>query len=203
MLGERVGARRWLAVLVGLCGVVVMMRPGEGFVQLAVLLPVGAAVTYSLTQILTRRLGATDRASAIALYTQLSFLAVSVVFGLALGDGRYAGTGDPSLEFLLREWRWPTPFDAGLMVFAGLLIAVGAYLLVQAYRLAPVSVVAPFEYSALPWGVLFGYLLWGHLPDGAGLAGLLLIVGSGLYVLYREHLKGARRAPGLTARSLR
>jgi drug/metabolite transporter (DMT)-like permease len=177
LLGERVDFRRWIAVVVGLAGVVVMTRPGDGMVQL--------------------------RASTLALYMQLSFLAVSAGFGLAVGDGRFAGGDDASIEFLLRAWRWPSLFHAGLIVFAGICIAIGGYLMAQAYRLAPANVVAPFEYSALPWGVLFGFLVWGDLPDAVGLAGILLIVGSGLFVLYREHVKGPRRRPGLTPRSLR
>ncbi len=203
ILGEKVGLRRWLAVWIGMAGVVVMLRPAAGMVQLAAVLPVVAAAAYALMQMLTRRLGVTDRATAMALYNQLTFVFVATAIGLAIGDGRFAGSENASLDFLLRAWRWPTLPAAATMIFCGLCIAVGSYLLSQAYRLAQASAVAPFEYTALPWGVLLGFLIWGDVPDLTTVIGTVLVVGSGLYVLYRENIRRQRRAPGLTGRSLR
>jgi drug/metabolite transporter (DMT)-like permease len=203
MLGETVGIRRWLAVLAGLVGVLIMLRPASGVFQLAAMLPIIAALAYALMQMLTRRLGVTDGAAAMALYIQLTFVVVSAVIGLSIGDGRFAGSEHASLDFLLRAWHWPTPVDAGWMVFCGVCVAFGGYLLSQAYRLAQASVVAPFEYTALPWGVILGFLLWGEIPTPVTVAGMVLVVGSGLYVLYREKVRAKKLTPGLTGRSLR
>ena len=203
MLGEKVGLRRWLAVAVGMIGVLVMLRPASGVIQLAAVLPVIAAAAYALMQMLTRRLGVTDRASVMALYIQLTFIFVSTGIGLTIGDGRFAGSDNASLDFLLRAWHWPTPSDAVAIAACGCSIAVGSYLMSQAYRLGQASVIAPFEYTALPWGVLLGFLIWGDIPNLTTVVGILLVVGSGLYVLYREHIRGQRRPPGLTGRSLR
>ena len=153
MLGEQVGWRRWLAVAVGMVGVLVMLRPAGGVIQLAAILPVIAAMAYALMQMLTRRLGTTDRASVMALYIQLTFVFVSSAIGLAIGDGRFAGGDNASLDFLLRAWHWPTAADAVAMAICGCCIGIGGYLLSQAYRLGQASVIAPFEYTALPWGV--------------------------------------------------
>lgn len=196
-LGERVGPRRWLAVLAGLCGVVVMLRPGEGAIDPVALLPVLAAFCYAAMQILTRRLGVTDKASTMVFYIQLTFVVISGAAGLALGDGRFAGSGDPSLEFLLRAWIWPSREDALLILVCGVLIAAAAYLLSQAYRTAEANVVAPFEYIAVPLSAVWGILLWGDWPDLTAVFGILLIVGAGLLVFAREaslgRLLAARR----------
>ncbi len=195
MLGERVGYRRWLAVAVGLAGVGIMLRPDQGVAEPAAFLPILAALSYALTQILTRRLGVTERGSALAFYVQLSFLLASVLFGLAMGHGNFAGTGHPSLVFLLRAWTWPAADDGLLFLACGFFSAVGGYFIFQAYRLSEANLVAPFEYTALPMAVLWGYLFWGDLPDVAAVLGIALIVGSGLFVLYRESARGRAVAP--------
>lgn len=190
MLGERVGPRRWLAVLVGLAGVVVMLRPADGTIEVAAVLPLAAALSYAVMQMITRRLGRTDKASVMAFYVQLSFLAASGLIGLSVGDGRFAGTGDPSLEFLLRAWTRPSGTDALLILLCGVLVASAAYLLSQAYRVANPAVIAPFEYTALPFAVMWGILVWGDWPDATTVLGIVLIAGSGLYVFYREIVHG-------------
>ncbi len=189
-LGERVGPWRWAAVIMGLAGVVVMLRPGDGLVEIVALLPIVAALAYAIMQILTRRLGVTDRASALAFYVQLCFIVVSATFGLIAGDGRFAGGGHPSMEFLLRAWAWPSAIDALLILTCGILIGTAAYLLSQAYRIAEANLLAPFEYTAMPLAVLWGVLWWGEWPDATAFLGIALIVGAGLLVFYRETLHG-------------
>ncbi len=189
-LGERVGPWRWAAVAAGMAGMVVMLRPGDGLVEVAALLPIGAALCYAMMQILTRRLGGTERASSLAFYMHICFILVSGPFGLIAGDGRFATGGHPSMEFLLRAWAWPTAFDAFLMLSCGVLIAVAGYLLAQAYRIAEATLLAPFEYTALLFAVLWGVLWWGDWPDATAFLGIALIVGSGLFVFYRETLRG-------------
>ena len=192
LLGERVGLRRWLAVITGMLGMVIMLRPGQGTVELVALFPVGAALAYALLQIVTRRLGTTDRASSMALYTHVAFALVSVLVGLSIGDGRFAGSDHPSVDFLLRAWSVPVGMEIVILLGCGVTIAFGAYFLSQAYRVAQPAVVAPFEYGALPLSLLWGVMLWGHWPDATAMAGMTLIVGSGLYVFYRETMQGRR-----------
>ncbi|MDA9975587.1 DMT family transporter [Alphaproteobacteria bacterium] len=189
-LGEKVGPRRWAAVLVGLIGVIVVMRPGVGVFDWVVLLPVVAAFTYASMQMLTRKLGATDKASTMAFYIQMTFIAFSLVIGLGLGDGRFAGTGNPSLDFLFRAWRMPETSDIWLFIWCGVCAGFGGYLLSQAYRLGEAAIVAPFEYIALPLAVAWGFLVWGDVPDRTAIIGMTLILGSGLYILYRESVRG-------------
>lgn len=190
LLSEQVGPRRWAAVLAGLVGVMIVMKPGAATFQYAAILPLIAATCYALLQIMTRTLGFTEKASTMAFYIHLTFFAFSGTVGLALGDGRYAGTGSANLEFLLRAWVWPSYSDALVIGGIGVLAAIGGYLISQAYRLCPANIAAPFEYAALPMGIFWSIALWGHWPDEWSWLGIALIAGAGLYVFYRETLKG-------------
>ena len=195
-LGEQVGPRRLFAVLIGFAGVLVMLWPsisqssGAPTVVVASL-PVAAALAYAAMQILTRRLGVTAKASAMAMYIQGAFILIGLGFWLIAGDGRYAsGEENPSLRFLLGPWLWPEGNDIYLFAGCGLASAVIGYSLSQAYRSANVAVVAPFEYIALPLAVFWGWVIWKDLPDAWTSGGILLIVGSGLFVYLREKQRG-------------
>jgi S-adenosylmethionine uptake transporter len=185
LLGEPVGPRRLAATLIGFAGVVIVVRPGSGLFGFTALLPVGAAATYAIMQIMTRRLGATDSAAAMAFSVQVVFMVVSIAVGLSVGDGRFAGSDDPSLDFLLRTWRVPTAEDAPLFALVGLLIAAASILLFQAYRTTEAATIAPFEYIALPFAAIWGFLFWGDVPDAIAILGMGLIVGSGVFIVVR------------------
>jgi drug/metabolite transporter (DMT)-like permease len=176
-----------------------VVRPGSGLFGYTALLPVGAAATYAVMQILTRRLGATDSAAGMAFYVHATFIVAGVGMGLAVGDGRYAGTGDSSLDFLLRAWRMPTREDLPLFGLVGLLIAVASVLLSQAYRITEAATIAPFEYIALPLSAMWGFLFWGDVPDAIALLGMALIVGSGVFIILRT--EQVRTGAELTGRS--
>lgn len=186
LLGERVGPRRWIAVLVGLLGVIVMVRPGSAAFQPAALLSIAAALAYALMHVMTRRMGGTESALTMTAYVQGSFLVVSLLMGLAVGDGRFAGSADPALAFLFRAWAWPAPADWGLMGVIGLTSTLGGILIAQAYKLAEAGLVAPFEYVSMPMAIVWGVAVFGTWPDALAWAGIALICGAGLYVAGRE-----------------
>ena len=186
LLGERVGPRRWAAVGAGLLGVVVMMRPGEGALQPAAILVLLSALGYALTSILTRLMGPTEGPLAMSFWTQVGFLVLSSVMGLAVGDGRFAQTGNASLDFLLRAWTWPVPADWPLFLAVGLAVTAGGIMISQAYRTCEAGLVAPFEYVNIPMAVFWGVLVFGTWPDAVAWTGIALIAGAGLYTLWRE-----------------
>jgi S-adenosylmethionine uptake transporter len=192
ILGEVVGARRWAAVLAGFLGVVVIMRPDAEEIDPAVLLALLSALSYALMVLITRIVGRSNSGSGLSVYSMIVFIALSGVIGLVIGDGRYDSESHASAQFLLRAWVVPGARDFALMVVCGVIAGIGFFCLTQAYRVAPPSAIAPFEYSALPWAVLWGYLFWAELPSGATWAGLALIVGSGLYIVHREAARGRR-----------
>jgi S-adenosylmethionine uptake transporter len=193
LLGEEVRLPRWLAVAVGFLGVMIMLRPGAGAVNPAALLSVLAALAYAMVAIVTRRLGPTEMGSSMAFYTTVLYLMAAAMLGVAFGDGAWAVSEHASLQFLFRRWVFPSGPDLALMVLCGLIAAFGFYALSQAYRLARASTAAPFEYTALPLAVLWGYVIWKDLPDEYTMTGAVLVVGAGLYVLHQEALR--KRAP--------
>lgn len=185
-LGETVGPRRWIAASIGLIGVVIMVRPGSASFQFAALLPLAAAVSYAGLQTLTRKIGGTEKAGTLTFYIQVTFILVGVVMGLFVGDGRYAGTGDPSLEFLLREWVWPTAKDWWIILVLGVSSTFAGYFISQAYRLCEAGLAAPFEYVAMILAILWGVVIFGDWPDATAWLGISLIISGGLFMLWRE-----------------
>lgn len=195
ILKEKVGPLRIGAVAVGFVGVIIMQRPWQDAESLiasraVLLLPVLAAVTYALNQVLTRKLGVTTKASALSVYIQAMFIIVSSMFWLIAGDGHFAqGSENPSVQFLLRAWIWPDDNDIWVMVGLGVNSAIVGYCLSQAYRMADAATVAPFEYIGLPLAVFWGWLFWAYLPVWEVWVGMTLIIASGLFVFVRERQK--------------
>lgn len=186
VLGEKVSLSRFLAVAVGLLGALIVMRPGSDVFQPAALLPLIAAFAYSSMQMMTRKLGMAEKASVMAFYIQLMFLLSSALMWVLVGDGRYSGTGDPSLDFLLRAWVWPPMGDAAIILCIGIFNAIAGYLISQGYRISEAGMVAPFEYIAIPMSVFWSVTIWGDWPDGYAWLGTALICGAGLFVALRE-----------------
>ncbi len=186
MLGEQVGWRRWLGVLMGFLGVLVIIRPGAGSLDLAALLPIAAAACYGFAQLLGRRLGAIDSASVMSFYTGITFIYCGGLMAYFFGDGSYAdGSGGP-MDFLFRAWAAPTLLEMAMICTTGVIAAMGFVLLTQAYRVGEANKVAPFEYSVMIWATLLSFLFFGTVPDVYTLLGAVLIATSGIYVLYRE-----------------
>jgi S-adenosylmethionine uptake transporter len=197
-LGEKVGPMRMSAVLIGFIGVLIMQRPwqsldGSDANRLVLLLPVISALTYAVNQVMTRKLGITSKASALAVYIQVTFIIVSAGFFLVAGDGRFAvGAQNGALEFLLRAWVWPASGDWKFFLGLGVLSATVGYCLSQAYRLSDAATVAPFEYIGLPLAVFWGFMVFGEWPDLPIFIGILLIMGAGLFVFLRERALSKR-----------
>ncbi|MFZ7091587.1 DMT family transporter [Primorskyibacter sp. 2E233] len=203
MLGEKVGPLRMGAVIVGFAGVLIMQQPWKNDLEVSrivLLLPVIAAALYALMQVMTRRLGVTTRASALAVYIQGTFLVVSMGFYLVAGDGRFAeGVTNDSLLFLLRAWVWPQPGDWPVFIGLGVCSGLIGYCLSAAYRMANAATIAPFEYIGLPMAIFWGWLTFGEWPTVSTWIGCALIIGAGLFVFLREQAK-ARPMPGRRAR---
>jgi drug/metabolite transporter (DMT)-like permease len=183
VLGERVRARRWLALGAGFIGVLIILRPGISLFEPAALLPIGSALAYATSAVMARRLGSTESGGAMALTATGAY-----IVGGALTAALLAGIAPPagaeeSVRFLLNPWLWPSSLDLVLMTLCGCIAAFGFFCLSQGYRLSEAYRAAPCEYAALPWGVLWGYLFFGNTPDAVMILGALIIMGAGLYTL--------------------
>lgn len=185
-LAEKVGPRRWIALLAGFAGVLIMVRPGSDLFDWAALLPVLSGLAYAISMIGARKLGTTESASALAFWGNAVFLAAALAMSALLGSGAYEGEAHPSLAFLLRGWVTPTPFDLMLMMACGIIAAAGLTLLTQAYRIGEASAVTPFEYTGLLWSVIYGWVFWQQWPNLTDWTGIAIITGAGLYILWRE-----------------
>lgn len=188
VLGERVGPRRWAAVVVGLVGVVVMLRPGAGVIQPAALLVFVSAILYAAGNLLARRMGGTESAMTLSFFVQAGFIVTSAAMGLWAGDGHLA-SDDPLWGFLFRPWVWPPLADWPYFVATGLSVAIGGLMVTQAYRTTEAGLIAPFEYLGMPMAILWGVVMFGTWPDAVAWAGIALICGSGLYVMWRETVR--------------
>lgn len=172
ILGERVGVHRWAAVVVGMSGVLIVIRPTANVMHWAVLLPLTAAVGFASFQIVTRRLSNTETTFVTLFYTSV---------------------GGAVMSSVLAFFFW-TPLDLRqvAILFGIGALGAGAHLcFIRAFGIAQASFLAPFNYTKLIWVTAFGYLLFGDIPAPHVILGGLVIVASGLYVLMRER----RRAP--------
>ncbi len=199
-LREPVGPHRWGAVAVGFGGVIVIIRPGVGIVDPAAGLALVAALCYAIMILMTRRLGGSERASTMSFFTTTAFLALSIATGLGLGHGAFHIEGHASVDFLLRAWTVPDHGDLALMGTCGVIFGVGLYLLSRAYSVTEVSAITPFEYTAILWAAGWGYFIWQELPDNFALVGMVLVIGSGLYVVHREVVRGRKTVSRQTLR---
>jgi drug/metabolite transporter (DMT)-like permease len=173
LLREPVGWHRWLAVSIGLGGVMTMLRPSAAqFVSLGALAALGSALSYAFGVIMLRTLARSE-----------STLSVAFAFVLAVALANGAVALPHWLPLQARDWPW--------IAAVGITGAGGQLLLIEAFRSAPASVIAPFEYTALLWGVALDWVLWGLLPEQRIVLGGVVVTASGLYVIYREHFRTA------------
>ena len=168
LLHEVVGWRRWAAVAVGFVGVLIMVRPEPGHMNLlGVALALGGALGSAGAMVAIRQITDTERGPTIVFYFTLAGTVLGLV-GSAFG------------------WTMPDRLTLAMLIGAGLVGGVGQLFLTEALRLAPVGVVAPFDYTQLIWATLFGYLVWSELPHLTTVVGALVVAGSGVYILNRE-----------------
>lgn len=179
---DRVAPATALAVALGFAGVLLIVRPGESFGWVA-LLPILGALGYALSMLAARKLGETETAAAMAFWGNTCFLICALALSAVYGSGSLHAASDPALAFLTRGWIAPPARDLALMASCGVIAAVGLTLLTQAYRIAASASVAPFEYSFMIWGLLWGWLVWGDLPDTLAWIGIAVIIGAGLVVI--------------------
>ncbi|RKF12635.1 DMT family transporter [Roseovarius spongiae] len=170
-LGETVGWRRWSAVLVGLVGVIVVVRPGGDAFQAASLFPLATAFLYAILMISSRWVPAEE-----SLWTTMVFQ--------VLAAGALAG--------LASLWFWTPVALSDLWLFIGIALAgtLGMTLITEAFRFSEAAVVAPFDYTALIWATLLGYLIWNETPDAMTWLGAAIIIGSGIFIILREARPG-------------
>lgn len=170
LLGEKVRARRWAAVIVGFVGVLVVVRPGLGTFELAAIFPLLSSLCWAFGVIFTRKASRSDG--------PLTAMAYTAIVGFAI-----------LTPLVWPIWVWPTPVELGTAAAMAVCATGGQFLTTLAYRRAPASVLAPFAYVQLISAATFGYVLFGNVPDRWTGLGAAIIAASGLYTAHRERVR--------------
>jgi S-adenosylmethionine uptake transporter len=166
LLGEKVGWRRWAAILIGFCGVIIMLRPSSAALSLSSIFALVGSLSFALAIILSRQLRGTSDTSLVTWQTL-----GSLVVGGALTLG---------------SWQTPSALDFGAMMLLGI-VSCGAHLMItRALKLAPASTLAPLHYTLLLWAVVFGLVFFNDVPSSRILVGSAIIVLAGLFIFHRQ-----------------
>jgi drug/metabolite transporter (DMT)-like permease len=174
LLGEKVGPRRWAAVLVGFVGVMAALQPGKSGISWGALLALCAAACYALGQLWLRRLSGKERGYNILFYSSFYSGLVGIV---------------PAIL----EWKSPSFHDWLLFLLQGSCSAIAQLCMIRAFKIGEASLLAPLEYTALLWATILGFAFWGQLPSIEVLGGAGIIIASSLYIAHREMQLGRRR----------
>ena len=173
VLGEHVGWRRWTAILVGFCGVLIALRPSSQTISWPAMIALGGSLSFAVLMLITRSLRSTP--------------------DIVLASSQFGGTF--ILGAVLSPFGWVTPSAGSLgLFFAAGIISVAALLCVnRSLKLAPASVVVPYQYSMIVWAVIFGFVVFGDVPSLATIVGAAIIIGAGLYIFLREQQLGRQQ----------
>ena len=174
ILREQVGWRRWSAVVVGFCGVLIALQPSAQTVSWPALIALAGSFCFAVLMIVTRSLRATP--------------------DIVLAATQFAGTFSVGLVLAPFAWRTPGLPDLGLFVLAGCISIVALLCTNRSLKLAPASVVVPYQYSMIVWAVMFGYVVFGDVPQVSTIVGAAIIIGAGLYIFIREQQLGRGEA---------
>ncbi|WP_024338896.1 DMT family transporter [Bradyrhizobium japonicum] len=173
-LGEKVGWRRWTAILIGFCGVLIALRPSAQTVSLPALIALGGSLSFATLMLITRSLRKTP--------------------DIVMASSQFVGTF--SLGAVLSAFNWVPPTPGSLVIFAaaGLVSVTALFCVNRSLKLAPASVVVPYQYSMIVWAVIFGFVVFGDVPSIATLVGAAIIIGAGFYIFLRERDLGRETA---------
>ena len=208
LIGEPVGPRRWLAIVIGFAGVLVILRPGTEAFSWVMLLPILGAVFYALAMIMTRSKCRSEAPLALALALNVSLFAVGLIMtGLVaalIASGGLPPETVSAYAFVLGDWAFMAAREWAIVAFLGVLIAVYSAGTAKAYQSAAPAIVGTFDFSYIVFAVLWGFVLFAERPDAATVTGMILIAGAGILVVRpnRAAAKTARPAVEASAERL-
>jgi drug/metabolite transporter (DMT)-like permease len=165
-LGEKVGWRRWTAILVGFCGVLIALRPSAQTVSLPALIALGGSLSFATLMLITRSLRKTP--------------------DIVMASSQFVGTFLLGAALSALHWVPPSPRSLVIFALAGCVSVTALFCVNRSLKLAPASVVVPYQYSMIVWAVIFGFVVFGDVPSIATLVGAAIIIGAGFYIYLRE-----------------
>ena len=179
VLREHVGWRRWSAVLIGFCGVLIALRPSAGVFDWPAMIALGGSLSFAVLMLITRSLRGTP--------------------DIVLASSQFLGTFVFGIVTLPFGWVTPSLRDFGFFMLAGGLAVFASLCVNRSLKLAPASVVVPYQYSMIVWAVMFGYVVFGDVPPMATIVGAAIIIGAGFYIFLRERELGREETGGQSA----
>ena len=189
-LKEKIGIRRWSAILIGFIGVLIVLNPTLEEFNFFKLAPVACALCYATSMTITKYTSDKD-----SIYTQMTWLYIFAIFAsiiifLVSGDGKFNNFSDSTMQFIFREWftnpagAWP------YVLIMGIVASISFFCVFSAYSIASPSIVSLFEYSYIVWAMLAGYILFETVPVPRTFIGAAIIIGAGFYIYFREKVRG-------------
>ena len=185
-LGEKVGIRRWLAIIVGFLGVYIVLNPNFENFDYTKLAPVACALFYAISMTITKITSDKDSVYSQMFHLYIGAIGISIIFFIFTGKGQFNTFSDPTLQFILREWFTNPTYSWPFILIMGLVASLSFYFVFSAYSIASPSVVSLFEYSLIIWAIIIGYLLFNDIPTVRTFIGVALIIGAGVYIYIRE-----------------
>ena len=188
-LGEKVGIRRWIAILVGFIGVYIVLNPDFENFNYMKLAPVACALCYAISMTITKITSDKDNVYTQMFHLYIGAIGISILFFIFTGKGEFNTFSDPTFQFITREWFTNPTYAWPYIVAMGFVAAVSFYCVFSAYSVASPSVVSLFEYSLIIWAIIIGYVLFNDVPTIRTFVGVALIIGAGVYIYLREKIK--------------
>ena len=188
-LGEKVGIRRWLAIIVGFLGVYIVLNPNFENFDYTKLAPVACALFYAISMTITKITSDKDSVYSQMFHLYIGAIGISIIFFIFTGKGQFNTFSDPTLQFILREWFTNPTYSWPFIIIMGLVASLSFYFVFSAYSIASPSVVSLFEYSLIIWAIIIGYLLFNDIPTVRTFIGVALIIGAGVYIYIREKVR--------------
>jgi drug/metabolite transporter (DMT)-like permease len=188
-LKEKVGIRRWCAILTGFFGVFIVLNPDFNDFDYMNLAPVACALCYAISMTITKITSDKDNVYTQLIYLYFGAVLISALFFIVAGKGEFNTFSDPTLQFIFREWFINPSYAWPFIIIMGFTGVFAFYFVFNAYSIASPSIVSLYEYSLIIWSILTGYILFNNIPTVRTFFGVSIIVCSGLYIYLREKTK--------------
>ena len=188
-LKEKIGIRRWSAIVVGFIGVFIVLNPDFKDFNFMKLSPVLCAIFYSSSMIITKITSKKDNVYTQMMHLYIGALLISLIFYLTMGNGELNNFSDPTFQFIFREWFVNINYSWPFVILMGFIASVSFYCVFTAYSIASPSLVSLFEYSLIIWAIITGYLLFNEMPNTRTFLGAFIIIAAGIYIYFREKVK--------------
>ena len=188
-LKEKIGIRRWSAIVAGFIGVYIVLNPDFSNFNYMKLAPIACAFCYAISMTITKITSDKDNVYTQMLHLYIGAIIISILFFIFTGKGQFNTFDNPTFQFIFREWFTNPSYAWPYIISMGLISVLAFYFILNAYSIASPSVVSLFEYSLIIWAILIGYILFDNVPSIRTLFGATIIICAGIYIYLREKIK--------------